>query len=422
MRSKDSKFPSPTNLTLDRLREGGNREAPNNIIPTVKINNSIDHQLLFIAVCLTAFGLVMVYSNGNLSRFYWQVFACLLGGAGMWVVSLIPFQIYQKYAYHLLIGTIIALILVFTPLGYRVGSAERKFYRWIQISGVHFQPAELAKLGLVIYTARFLVAKRQHIHSLRRGVFPSILVLAIVFTLLYIQPDFGSAVLISAVVLGLLFIGGARLTQILLVMGSAGVLIYGWVQDDTYKMQRITEYLRSLKSPFDTHYQVEQSLNAIASGGLFGTGIGNSVHKLGRLPHADTDFVFAVVAEELGLFGAMGLVFLYILLVWRGIQIVLQVSSSQGEHKESAPTQSTNVVGETKFASLVAFGITAQIGLQAFINIGVALGALPTKGITLPFISYGGSSLLMSLISIGILLNISRFRQTGLFDRTGYTH
>merc|ERR1711964_565252 len=118
----------------------------------------------------------------------------------------------------------------------------------------------------------------------------------------------------------------------------------------------------------------------MGSGGLFGTDIGNSVHKLGRLPHADTDFVFAVVAEELGLFGAMGLVFLYILLVWRGIQIVLQVSSSQGEHKESAPTQSTNVVGETKFASLVAFGITAQIGLQAFINIGVALGALPTKG------------------------------------------
>ena len=127
-----------------------------------------------------------------------------------------------------------------------MGSAERQFYRWIQISGVHFQPAELAKLGLVIYTARFLVAKRQHIHSLRRGVFPSILVLAIVFTLLYIQPDFGSAVLISAVVLGLLFIGGARLTQILLVTGSAGVLIYGWVQDDTYKMQRITDYLRSL--------------------------------------------------------------------------------------------------------------------------------------------------------------------------------
>ena len=107
MRSKDSKFPSPTNLTLDRLREGGNREAPNNIIPTVKINNSIDHQLLFIAVCLTAFGLVMVYSNGNLSRFYWQVFACLLGGAGMWVVSLIPFQIYQKYKIFLFSTNII---------------------------------------------------------------------------------------------------------------------------------------------------------------------------------------------------------------------------------------------------------------------------------------------------------------------------
>ena len=422
MRSKDSKFPSLINLTFNRLREREDWEASSNTIPTVKTNNSIDQQLLFVAVCLTAFGLVMLYSNGNLSRFYRQAFACLLGCASMWIVSLIPFQIYQKYAYHLLISTIIALILVFTPLGDPAGSTERKFYRWIQISGVGFQPVELAKLGLVIYTARFLVAKRQHIHSLRRGVFPSILVLAIVFVLLYIQPDFGSAVLISAVVLGLLFIGGARLTQILLVMGSAGVLIYGWVQDDTYKMQRITDYLRSLKSPFDTHYQVEQSLNAIASGGLFGTGIGNSIHKLGRLPYADTDFVFAVVAEELGLVGAMGLIALYILLVWRGIQIALQVSGSQGSHKESVSTSSINVDGETKFASLVAFGITAQIGLQAFINIGVALGALPTKGITLPFISYGGSSLLMSLISIGILLNISRFRQTGLFVRTGYTH
>lgn len=342
----------------------------------------------------------MVYSSSNMlayklynenSSHYlkMQLIACSLGLVGMFVASYFPYHYYQRYAKIILIVSLIGLLLVFSPIGHDVRSAGGiRFHRWIRIASLQFQPVELTKLGLIIYVSNFLVSKHNRIRSFTRGVLPTILILAIIFVLLYKQPDFGTAVLLSLSVLVLLFVGGARPSQIVLVVAIACFFIYSSIQDDVYKMQRIQGFLSSLKFPYDGHYQVNQSLNALALGGLFGTGIGNSIFKLVRLPHPHTDFIFAVLGEELGFVGVVGIIVLFMMLVWRGIYIA--------QHS-TAP-----------FGSLMAIGITTLIGLQTAVNIGVVTGMLPAKGITLPFISYGGSSLLVSLFCIGILLNISR--------------
>lgn len=342
----------------------------------------------------------MVYSSSNMLAYElynensyhylkMQLIACTLGLVSMFAASYFPYQYYQKYAKVILVLSLVGLLLVFSPIGHSVHSAGGiRFHRWIRIAGLQFQPVELAKLGLMIYVSHFLVSKHNQIRSFTRGVLPTILILSITFILLYKQPDFGSAVLLSLSVLVLLFVGGARPSQIVLVVGIACFFIYSSIQGDVYKMQRIQGFLSSLKFPYEGHYQVNQSLNALALGGLFGAGIGNSIFKLFHLPYPHTDFIFAIFGEELGFVGVFSIIVLFMLLIWRGIHIA--------QHTTDA------------FGCLIAMGITTLVGLQTVVNIGVVTGMLPAKGITLPFISYGGSSLLVSLFSIGILLNISR--------------
>ena len=364
------------------------------------IKGGIDHVLLFITLCLAAIGVVMVYSSSNMlayelyneNTYHYlkvQLIACMLGLVSMFAASYFPYQYYQKYAKLILVLSLVGLLLVFSPIGHSVSSAGGiRFHRWIRVAGLQFQPVELAKLGLVIYVSHFLISKHSRIRSFTRGVLPTILILAVTFVLLYKQPDFGSAVLLSLSVFVLLFVGGARPSQIVLVVGIACFFIYSSIQDDAYKMQRIQGFLSSLQFPYEGHYQVNQSLNALALGGLFGAGIGNSIFKLFHLPYPHTDFIFAILGEEIGFVGVVGIIVLFMLLIWRGIHIA--------QH-------STDF-----FGCLIAIGITTLIGLQTVVNIGVVTGMLPAKGITLPFISYGGSSLLVSLFSVGILLNISR--------------
>ncbi len=342
----------------------------------------------------------MVYSSSNMLAYElynensyhylkMQLIACALGLVSMLAASYFPYQYYQRYAKLILVLSLIGLLLVFSPIGHEVRSAGGiKFHRWIRVASLQFQPVELTKLGLIIYVSHFLVSKHSQIRSFTRGVLPTILILSITFILLYKQPDFGSAVLLSLSVLVLLFVGGARPSQIVLVIGIAFFFIYASIQDDAYKMQRIQGFLSSLKFPYEGHYQVNQSLNALALGGLFGAGIGNSIFKLFHLPYPHTDFIFAILGEELGFVGVFSIIVLFMLLIWRGIHIA--------QHTTDA------------FGCLIAIGITTLIGLQTVVNMGVVTGMLPAKGITLPFISYGGSSLLVSLFSIGILLNISR--------------
>ncbi|MBI1923113.1 putative lipid II flippase FtsW [Candidatus Poribacteria bacterium] len=364
----------------------------------------IDHFLFFTTLCLVAIGFVMVYSassklsyelyNENSYRYLKvQLVACALGLISMIAASYFPYRYYEKYAKQILLFSIFALLLVYTPLGYSVRSETGKqFHRWIRIAGVQFQPVEFVKIGLVIYVSHFLSHKQdKKIRSLTQGMLPNMLVLFVIFVLLYKQPDFGSAVLLSSAVVVLLFVGGARPSQIILLMGIACFFIYVSIQGDAYKMQRVQDFMASMKSSsYEANHQVTRSLNALALGGLLGAGIGNSIYKLFYLPYPHTDFIFAILGEELGFIGGVGVIILFMLLIWRGIHIALRVTDS--------------------FASLLAVGITMLIGLQTVVNIGVVTGMLPTKGITLPFISYGGSSLLFSLVNIGILLNISRGR------------
>ncbi len=205
---------------------------------------------------------------------------------------------------------------------------------------------------------------------------------------MYIQPDFGSAFLLVVTVCIVLFVGGMRIWHVLTLGGVGGGLIGLLIIRDSYKLKRLMDYLAMLKSPDATNYQLTRSLDALESGGLLGLGIDSSLQKISRLPYPHTDFIFAVLGEEFGFIGAVTVTFIFMLFVWRGLHIARHASDL--------------------FASLLATGITTLIGLQAFINIGVATGLLPTKGITLPFISYGGSSIVLSLVSVGILLNISR--------------
>ena len=371
-----------------------------------KADKGIDHVLLFLTLCLVAIGILMVYSSSSMLAFELykedsfrflkvQLIAGVLGFIGMMCASRFPYQFYERHAKKILLFSLICMLLVFSPFGYSVRSASGgEFSRWLRIGGAQFQPVEIAKLGLIIYVCQFLQQKRNRIHTFLRGMLPSLLILTIAFLLLFKQPDFGSAVLLCAAVLVLLFAGGARVWPIIFLCIFALSLFYVAILLDPYKLQRVQDYIQSLKSPYSGSYQVSLSLNSLALGSVLGTGIGESIYKLFYLPYPHTDFIFAIIGEELGFLGSMVVILLFMLLIWRGVYIARRVKD--------------------RFAGLLALGITTQIGLQALVNIGVVAGVLPTKGITLPFISYGGSSLLISMVSVGILLNISRKVNTGI--------
>ena len=363
----------------------------------------MDRGLIALTLCLIAIGILMVYSASHLlsSRHYdgysyrylqIHIVACAIGLVGMFFTSHLPYRFYARFANLFLILAFIGLLLVFVPsLGASVQGAEGgRFRRWIRIANlpIHFQPVEFAKIALVIHVANFISRNPERVKSFFNGVLPNILIVGAAFGLVYIQPDFGSAVLLVLTVCIVLFVGGMRIWQVL-ALGGAGVGVFGLlIIRDSYKLKRLMDYLAMLKSPDATNYQLTRSLDALESGGLLGLGIDSSLQKISRLPYPHTDFIFAVLGEEFGFIGAVTVTLIFMLFIWRGLHIARHASDL--------------------FASLLAIGITTFIGLQTFINIGVVTGLLPTKGITLPFISYGGSSIVLSLVSVGILLNVSR--------------
>ena len=370
--------------------------------PPPQRSGRMDKGLIAITFCLIAIGILMVYSASHLlsSRHYdgysyrylqIHMIACGIGFVGMFLASHLPYRFYARFANFFLILAFIGLLLVFVPgLGASVQGAEGgRFKRWINIGlPINFQPVEFAKIALVMHIANFISRNPERIKSFFNGVLPNILIVGIAFGLVYIQPDFGSAFLLVVTVCIVLFVGGMRIWHALTLGGVGSGLIGLLIIRDSYKLKRLMDYLAMLKSPDATNYQLTRSLDALESGGLLGLGIDSSLQKISRLPYPHTDFIFAVLGEEFGFIGAVAVTFIFMLFVWRGLHIARHASDL--------------------FASLLATGITTLIGLQAFINIGVATGLLPTKGITLPFISYGGSSIVLSLVSVGILLNISR--------------
>ncbi len=362
----------------------------------------MDRGLIALTLCLIAIGILMVYSASHLlsSRHYdgysyrylqIHIIACGIGLVGMFFSSHLPYRFYARFANLFLILSFIGLLLVFVPgLGASVQGAEGgRFKRWINVGlPINFQPVEFAKIALVMHVANFISRNPERIKSFFNGVLPNILIVGVAFGLVYIQPDFGSAFLLVVTVCIVLFVGGMRIWHVLTLAGAGGGILSLLIVRDSYKLKRLMDYMAMLKSPDATNYQLTRSLDALESGGLLGLGIDSSLQKISRLPYPHTDFIFAVLGEEFGFIGAVTVTFLFMLFAWRGLRIARHANDL--------------------FASLLATGITTLIGLQAFINIGVVTGVLPTKGITLPFISYGGSSIVLSLVSVGILLNVSR--------------
>ena len=363
----------------------------------------MDRGVIALTFTLIAIGILMVYSSSHLlsSRHYdgysyrylqIHIVACAIGLAGMFVASYLPYRFYARFANLFLILSFVGLLLVFVPsLSVSVQGAEgSRFNRWIRIGNlpVNFQPVEFAKIALVIHVAHFISRDPQRVKSLFNGVLPNMLIVGAAFGLVASQPDFGSAFLLAVTVCIVLFIGGIRILHTLALIGVGGGLLSVLIIRDPYRLKRFLDYFAMLKSPSATNYQLTRSIDALEGGGLLGAGIDSSLQKISRLPYPHTDFIFAVLGEEFGFIGAVAVTILFMLFIWRGLHIARSAADL--------------------FASLLATGITILIGLQAFINIGVVTGLLPTKGITLPFISYGGSSIVLSLVSVGILLNISR--------------
>ncbi len=375
------------------------------VIPSNRENSQItgigrvDPGLLAVTLCLVGIGMLMVYSAGHvlssnqygISYHYLriQAIACVIGLVGMGITSYIPYRLYEKHSNLLLFLAFVLLILVFTPIGMGVRGADGgTFRRWLSFKGIRFQPVEFAKIVLLIHTAHFLARKPERIKSFIHGVLPNILIIGLMFGLVAKQPDFGSAVLLAATAGCLLFIGGIRVSHTLMLVGAGTSLLVGFIISNPYRLKRLTEYWAALQSPEATSFQLGRSLEALKWGGVFGVGIDDSAAKINYLPYPHTDFIFSVLGEEFGFIGAASVTIIFMIFVWRGISIARRT--------------------ENRFGALFATGLTIIIGLQAFINIGVVTGMLPTKGITLPFLSYGGSSLVISLVSVGIILNISR--------------
>ncbi|MBA2964552.1 MULTISPECIES: putative lipid II flippase FtsW [Ramlibacter] len=360
-----------------------------------------DQPLLWVAVALLAFGLVMVYSasialpdNPRFLRYTHTHFLVrhLISLAFAFVVALLAFQVpvnrWEQVAPWLFVGSLVLLMLVLVP---HVGKGVNGARRWISLGFMNFQPSELAKFAVLLYAADYMVRKMEVKERFFRAVLPMAAAVAVVGVLLLAEPDMGAFMVIAVVAMGILFLGGVNARMfflIALVMIGAFVLM---IALSDWRRERIFAYLDpwSEKHALGKGYQLSHSLIAIGRGEIFGVGLGGSVEKLHWLPEAHTDFLLAVIGEEFGLVGVIAVIGLFLWMTRRIMHIGRQA-----------------VALDRVFAGLVAQGVGLWIGFQAFINMGVNLGALPTKGLTLPLMSYGGSAILMNLVAIAVVLRI----------------
>ncbi|OGT21322.1 MAG: cell division protein FtsW [Gammaproteobacteria bacterium RBG_16_57_12] len=357
---------------------------------------AIDTWLVGTALLLLVLGVLMVFSASIsiadrqmgqptyylLRQSTYVLLGLLLAG----ITALLPLRLWQKAAAMLLMCGFCLLVLVLIP---GIGRAVNGSYRWIMLGVVNLQVSELVKLFVVIYLADYLVRRGDEVRSSARGFFKPMLLLSLLGVLLMLEPDFGATVVMVATALGMMFLGGARLWQflalIMLVLASLAALAVF----SPYRLQRLTGFLDPWADPFNSGFQLTQALIAFGRGEWFGVGLGGSIQKLFYLPEAHTDFVFAVLAEELGLVGAVSVIALFTVMIWRAFAI--------GRLAERA--------GQA-FAAYLAYGLGLWIGLQAYINIGVNMGVLPTKGLTLPLMSYGGSSIVVMCIAVALLQRV----------------
>jgi cell division protein FtsW len=356
-----------------------------------------DYILLIPTILLLGFGLVAIYSASNFvadhrvgdAYFFLkrQALFCLLGIFLLVMAKNIPVTFYRKVIYPMLFISLGLLAALFIPgVGKTVGGA----CRWLRFGDFSMQPSELAKLCLAIYIAYSMEKKGPNMGRFTRGLVPHVIVAGAFMALILLQPDLGTAIIIGGWLLILLFVGGISILQISGIALLATPVVWWLIRNADYRLKRWTTYLNPWEDPQGLGFQIIHSFLAFGSGGIFGVGLGNSKQKLLYLPEPHTDFILSIVAEELGLLGLASIIILFSVLILRGIKIALD-----------APDL---------YSSYLAIGISTLIGLQVLINMGVVMGLLPTKGLTLPLMSYGGSSLVVNLLGIGILLSISARR------------
>jgi cell division protein FtsW len=358
---------------------------------------AVDKWMLLAVAGLLALGMTMVLSTSYLYSqerygdgtyfFRKQLIAMGAGVIALVACTVVPSTLYRRFAYPLLAVSFIILAMVLIPgVGVNRGGARR----WIMFPGFAFQPSELAKLSMVFYLAHSMAKKQEMIRTFSVGVLPHLIISGLFAGLLLLEPDFGTALILTMVLYFMLFIGGVRVSHLLsTALLALPVLVYVMMTAE-YRLRRLMTFLDPWSDATGSGFHVIQSLIAFGSGQFFGRGLGESRQKLFYLPEAHTDFVYSVIGEELGLLGALAVLSLFGVIIVRGLRLTAKI--------------------EEPFDQYLAFGLTVLLGLQALIHMGVVMGLMPTKGLVLPFISYGGSAMVINLMEAGILLGLSRRR------------
>ena len=337
----------------------------------------------------------MIYSSSNIWALYkfndslyylkHQGLFFIIGLIAMFVVSKIDYKLYFKYSNKIFLLSLILLVLVLIP---GIGQVRNGSRSWFGIGSFGFQPSEIAKIALIIFVSKYLANNEKEVKTITKGVFPILLIIFLFFGLIMLEPDFGTGMVIVATLFVMLFASNIKLSFFgyLIVLGIVGIV--GLIIMAPYRMARIVSFINPWVDPLGSGFQIIQSLYAISPSGLFGRGLGNSIQKHFYLPEPQTDFIFAIISEELGILGIIILSILFLVLFSSSLKISFN---------------SNNL-----FAKYLSFGLIIGIMLQTILNICVVIGLVPVTGVTLPFISYGGSSLLVSMISVGIILNIDK--------------
>ena len=352
--------------------------------------------LLISVIIISLFGTLMIYSSSNVWAEYKfndpykylksQALFLILGYIVMFIIAKFPYQKYKKLSNIIFFICLGMLILVLIP---GIGTIRNGSRSWFGIGSLGIQPSEFTKIGLIIFTSKYLSNNTKDLKNIKKGVLPILGVLFLVFALIMLEPDFGTGVVIVMTIIILLFISGVKMNFFIKlgILGLLGIVILVIIAP--YRMERIVSFINPWSDPLGSGFQIIQSLYAIGPGGLLGLGLGNSVQKHFYLPEPQTDFIFSIISEEFGFMGVLIVSSLFITIIYCGFKIAMNC--------------------EDYFGKYLAFGITFGLAFQTMLNLMVVVGLIPVTGVTLPFLSYGGSSLLISLISIGILLNINKY-------------
>ena len=361
-------------------------------------NKRIEVTLFISIIILSLFGILMIYSSSYIWAEYKyndpykylknQALFFIIGVVLMIIVSKIDYKKYFKYANKILIVCITLLILVLIP---GIGSVRNGSRSWFGIGSFGIQPSEFAKLGLIIFTSKYLSNNPNSMKSFKKGVLPILIITLGMFGIIMLQPDFGTGTILVMTIIGILFVAGLNI-KIFVKFGIVGLIgVVGLIIVAPYRLKRILSFLDPWSDPLGSGFQIIQSLYSIGPGGLFGLGLGNSIQKHFYLPEPQTDFIFSIISEEFGFMGILIISTLFIIIFASSLKISMKCNDLFGKY--------------------LSFGITFGLIFQSILNLSVVVGLIPVTGVTLPFLSYGGSSLLIIMVSMGIILNISRYQE-----------